>query len=96
MDNSLPNFEPPRPTKKQLSLELSLGPGPSYPVEPETGPSYPAEPGKDFLSGPSHPSHPAESPETVTKDFLSLLKGKFKRRISDSGAVNSAGVAGQH
>jgi hypothetical protein len=101
-DHSLSSSEPARPTTpktKDLLSQLNPSQDPPSPAEPETkdflnqlgsGPSHLAEPEtKDFLgqlgSGPSHVAEPE------TKDFLDLLlKGKIKRRISGSGAVNSA------
>jgi len=68
------------PETKDFLNQLGPPRDPPSPAQPET---------KDFLNqlGPG-PTHPAES---ETKDIIGLfLKGKIKRRISGSGAVNSA------
>jgi hypothetical protein len=86
----LSQLDPPRappspawPETKDFLSQLDPPRDPPSPSEPETT--------KDFLSqlgpGSSQASH---STESETKDFLShFFKGKFKRRISGSGAVNS-------
>ena len=85
-NHPLSSSEPPRPTEpetKDFLSQLDTSRDPPSPAAPET---------KDLLSQlnqpGSGPSHPAE-PES--EDLLGhLLKGKLKRRISGSGAADSA------
>ena len=99
-----PSHPPVQPEKDLLAPGPSHPVHPALQVQPETGhsrlgsePSHLAEPEtKNFLSQigseSAGPSHVADL-ELETKDVLGLfLKGKIKRRISGSGAVNPAGL----
>ena len=104
-DNTLPPNRGSSPPYQSADHPLSSSDSP-HPTEPETKdllsqllvnpPRYPPSPAvpetKDFLSKlGSGPSNPAESAPPKTMDFLDLLlKGRVKRGMSGSGAVNSA------
>ena len=79
----------PEPEVQPETSHSGLGSGPSHLAEPEMTKNFLDQMGSES-AGPSH----VADLKLETKEVLGLfLKGKFKRRISGSGAVNSAGYS---